>query len=145
MFRSPTMESFSSTTSRMWPSGCIFRRRRANATLSPTSIESNSADPWKSIPNFRRAPTSSRSSIRRMSWPSIRISPASGRSSPTAHLMRTDLPVPLPPMTTVFFPFGTVRSRPSRTTFVPKRLLKPRIAITLATALSRQNMNDVMK
>jgi hypothetical protein len=45
----------------------------------------------------------------------------------------------------VFFPFGTVRSRPSRTTFFPKRLLKPRIAITPASALSRQNMNDVMK
>ena len=59
--------------------------------------------------------------------------------------MRTDLPVPLPPMTTVFFPFGTVSSRPSRTTFFPNRLLKSRIAITPASALSRQNMNDVMK
>ena len=59
--------------------------------------------------------------------------------------MRTDLPVPLPPMTTVFFPFGTVRSRPSRTTFFPKRLLKPWIAIKRRRALSRQNMNDVMK
>jgi hypothetical protein len=45
----------------------------------------------------------------------------------------------------VFFPFGTTRSRASRTTFFPKRFVKPVIAITPASALSRQNMNDVMK
>src|SRR5512134_3060406 len=130
MSRSPTIVSFSSTTSWICRSGNIFSRRRAKATLSPTSRESKSAEPWKSIPNLRRTRTSSRSSILVTSSPSIRISPESGRSRPTTHLISTDFPVPLPPMTTVFLPFGTARSRPSRTTFFPNRLLKPRISIT---------------
>jgi len=101
-----------------------------------------SADPWKSIPNFRRAPTSSRSSIledvpgRRSGSPRFRAE-QSHRALDEDRLARAGFRA----MTTVFFPFGTVRSSPFEDHFLPKRWLNPRIAITPVAALSRQNMN----
>src|SRR5215472_2081453 len=58
---------------------------------------------------------------------------------PSTHLIITDLPVPEPPMTTSDCPLSMVRSRPSSTTFRPKRFFTPRsstFAVLFACTMS---------
>ena len=64
-----------------------------------------------------------------MFWPSIQISPASGRIRPIRFLSRTLFPPPLRPMMTSVSPVATLRSTPRRISCAPMRFSSPRTAI----------------
>ena len=102
---------------------------RPKATFSQTGRLSNSAPFWNSMPMRARTCSRSRRSMRRMSWPSISITPASGSIRPRMHFSSTDLPVPEPPITTIEVPGITSRSTPSSTRLSPKLLRRPRMRI----------------
>ncbi len=108
------------------------------ATFSQTGSESNRAEPWNSMPKGRRIFSRSRPVRPTVSWPSTRMLPASGRSSPRMHLMSTDLPEPEPPITTTDSPVPMLRSTPRRTFFAPKDLWSPATAIFAVFVIGRR-------
>src|SRR5262245_24986944 len=129
---SPTSASFSATTSSICRSGSGVCSRKASPTFSPTSMESNRAPPWKSIPMRSLSARSSPSSSLATSMPFTRTVPRSGWRRPTTCLSRTDFPVPLRPITTRHSPLETDRSTPRSTTFVPRRFQTPWNSIALS-------------
>src|SRR5436190_7883593 len=74
------------------------------------------------MPIFLRTCTRSSSSYGTMSSPSTRTRPPSGRCSPMMCRSRTDLPLPLPPSTTIVSPGRMSKEIPCRTFFGPKLL-----------------------
>ena len=60
-----------------------------------------------------------------MSWPSIRMRPASGVSKPASMRSRVVLPQPEPPSRANSSPRAMSRSTPSTAAIAPKRLLTP--------------------
>ena len=101
------------------------------ATFSHTLKLSNNAAPWKSIPIFSWISFF----VPIVSSSSIFIEPQSGVNKPCMHLIKTDFPVPEPPITTKDSPFLISKSTPSSTFFLPNALYKLRISI-LSTAIS---------
>src|SRR5712692_6989939 len=57
-----------------------------------------------------------------MSWPSIRIWPASGLRRPSVSLSRTDLPVPVTPSRKSVSPRPSLKETPSKTSLSPKEM-----------------------
>ncbi len=118
----PTRRSFSMAISFASVLGRLSDpRKRRKATFCQTGRLSNSAPPWNSIP--KRARKASRGWVV-TSTPSTVMTPESGSTRPRMHLIRIDLPVPEPPITTVLVPLGTFRSIPRRTLLAPKALCK---------------------
>src|SRR5262245_55692387 len=74
------------------------------------------------MPIFLRTGTSSSSSYGTMSSPSTRTRPRSGRCSPMMCRRSTDLPLPLPPSTTIVSPRRMSKVIPCSTFFGPKLL-----------------------
>src|SRR5262245_59127708 len=74
------------------------------------------------MPIFLRTGTSSSSSYGTMSSPSTTTRPASGRCSPMMCRRSTDLPLPLPPSTTIVSPWRMSNVIPCSTFFGPKLL-----------------------
>src|SRR4030042_5796402 len=106
-------------------------------------MESNRAAPWNSRPNFLVIRISSSSSRRVISTSSMYISPESGLRRPIRCLMRTLLPEPLWPMTTIVSPFSMVRLTPRKTSFGPKDLWRSMMRImSAAFERGRQQLAD---
>ena len=63
---------------------------------------------------------------------SIFIEPESGTSNPCIHLIKTDFPVPEPPITTRDSPLYKSKSTPHKTCFLPKLLCKFLILILMS-------------
>jgi hypothetical protein len=83
--------------------------------LSYTLRESNRAAPWNNMPMRARRACMSRPLRRLMSSPKTFTVPLLGVMRPMMCLMRTDLPEPEPPMTTVICLAGMSRSMPFNT------------------------------
>ena len=98
------MASFSFTLSRISCSESLVCSRSGKATLSPTVMESKSAELWNTMPIRVRKRASSCRSIAEMFSPSTMTSPLSGLKRPMMCFMRTVLPLPEPPSTTVVVP-----------------------------------------
>src|SRR5207245_9233782 len=90
--------------------------------FSRTFIESKSAPPWNSIATFLRTGISSSSSYPAISSPSTITRPRSGRWRPMMCRIRTDLPLPLPPRTTMVSPLRMSKVIPSSTLLAPNAL-----------------------
>src|SRR5258706_11967230 len=119
---SSTRPSLARTISRMASSSRSVCSRSPYATFSRTFIESNSAPPWNSIATFFRIGISASSSYPPMSSPSTTTRPRSGRWSPMMCRIRTDLPLPLPPSTTIVSPRRMSKVIPPSTCLLPNAL-----------------------
>ena len=106
---SPTRCSLSWTISLMSASLSFVCSRRPKATFSPTVIESNSAEYWKTMPILRRTLLSSASLIGTMSCPSMRIWPLVGLMRPMSRRRNVLLPEPEPLMMASVSPSRIVR------------------------------------
>ncbi len=92
------------------------------ATFSMTVRFENRAPCWNSTPQRRSIASSSRRVACWMSWPNtLTRARLRGRCRPMMVLSSTDLPAPEPPTTPTTSPRGTVRLRPSWTTWSPNR------------------------
>src|SRR3989338_4274450 len=126
----PTSSSDSSTrsrTARWLKSVCSSSMKPA---FSPTVSESNSADPWNSMPMRMRIWFSWRNDKAPMFVPSTSSAPLSGRRMPITCFRNTLLPHPERPITTSVSPFSTVRSIPFRTSLPLKDLTSFLASIT---------------
>src|SRR5512139_1259683 len=126
---SPTSASFSVATARISRSDSFVCCFRPKPTFSQTVSESKRAAIWNSMPNFFRSSFSCCSSRLFRTWPATLTCPLSGNSSPMMCLIRTLLPLPLPPMTVMLSPLLTVRSTPRSTCRLPKLLWRFVISI----------------
>src|SRR5664280_2064546 len=93
------------------------------ATLSRTVSESKRALSWKTMPTWRRMSKRSRSLMLLTSWPSTKMRPLSGHSSPRASFRMSVLPVPATPRMTFVSPRLRVNETSSSTLFSSNAML----------------------
>src|SRR3990167_5934957 len=111
----PTSWRHSWTRWRMAGDVIVVCSRNGKPTFSSTVIESKSAAPWNSMPNFMRSLSSDWPESWVTSTPSMDTEPSSGFMSPMMCLRSTDFPQPERPMITIVCPVGTVKFTRSST------------------------------
>ena len=95
--------------------------RMGKSTFSSTVCESNSAEPWNSMPISLRISLRWRRLMAVKLRPPKWTDPSSGSISPTIHLVITDLPEPLWPMMKFTWPVSNLAEMPLSTWLSPKR------------------------
>ncbi len=101
------------------------------ATFSATVSDEKRAPSWNIIPKRRRVAFISSALACQTSVPSRRMRPEVGRCRPMISRSRTDLPVPLPPISATSVPRSTSKLTPSCTICSPKRVTIESISMTV--------------
>ncbi len=132
----PARAIFMSARPSIRSSGSLVCSIKGAATFSRTVRLENRAPAWNSTPQFFSIASQSAPLACSRSRPNTLTRPPSGLLSPIRVLSSTDLPDPEPPTTPSTSPRRTTRSRPSCTTWSPKRETRPSTTIGSAVSTS---------